>query len=116
MVSPDGRSIAFLYYAGGTAPNTLSVVGINGGTPRLNYPVPTEKCRWERDGRALIYVDKRPGHASIVRLPLDTGVPAPIAASNVGRVSAFDISRDGKRVVFVRVTSESQVVTIGGFR
>lgn len=116
VVSPDGRSIAFLYYAGGTAPTTLSIVGIDGGTPRLNFPVPVEKCRWERDGRALICVDKRPGRASFMRLPLDTGVPTPIAASNGGRVSAFDISRDGRRVVFVRVTSESRVVRMGGFR
>jgi hypothetical protein len=41
---------------------------------------------------------------------------APISPFGSGRISAFDISPDGKRVVFVRVTSESHVVKIGGFR
>jgi Tol biopolymer transport system component len=38
VVSPDGRSIAFLYYAGGTAPTTLSIVGIERGHASHEFP------------------------------------------------------------------------------
>ncbi len=78
--------------------------------------MPSEVFRWQRDGRALIYVDNRSGKSSFMRLPLETGIPTPISPFGSGRISAFDISPDGKRVVFVRVTSESHVVKIGGFR
>ena len=116
VVSPDGKSIAFSYYPGGSAPTTLSIVGIGGGIPRASFRVPSEVSRWQRDGRALIYVDNRPGQASFRRLPLETGIPTTISPFGSGQISAFDLSPDGKHVVFVRVTSESHVVKIGGFR
>jgi len=112
-VSPDGKAIAFLHYAGGTAPSTLSIVGIEGGTPR-SLRVPADAWRWEPDGRALIYVDNT--RSRFMRLPLDTGTPAPVAVFSGGRIPAFDLSPDGKQVVFVRVTSQRDVVTITGFR
>ena len=116
VVSPDGRSIAFSYYAGGAAPRTLSIVPISGGTLLQSFRVATESFRWERDGRALIYVDSTPGYSNFVRLPLNTGVPAPISAFTSKRILFFDISRDGKRVVFVRSAADTHVVKIGGFR
>jgi serine/threonine protein kinase/Tol biopolymer transport system component len=116
VVSPDGTSIVFWYYGGGAAPVTLSIVPISGGTLLQSFRVATESFRWERDGRALIYVDSTPGYSNFVRLPLNTGVPAPISAFTSKRISAFDISRDGKRVVFVRSAADIDVVKIGGFR
>jgi Tol biopolymer transport system component len=116
VVSPDGRSIAFRYYGGGAAPTTLSIVPIGGGTPLQSFRVATETFRWERDRRALIYVDSTPGHSNFVRLPLNTGVPAPISAFTSKRISAFDISRDGKSIVFVRGAADSEAVKIVGFR
>jgi serine/threonine protein kinase/Tol biopolymer transport system component len=116
VVSPDGRSIACYYNAGGSAPTTVSIVPISGGTPVQGFRVVTDLFRWERDGRALIYVDSTPGYSNFARLPLNTGKPAPISAFTSERISAFDISRDGERVVFVRGAAETDAVMIGGFR
>ena len=116
VVSPDGRSIAFSYYGGGAAPRTLSIVPISGGTLLQSFRVATELFRWERDGRALIYVDSAPGYSNFMRLPLNTGMPAPISAFTSRRIPFFDISRDGTRVVFVRSAADSDMVKIGGFR
>ena len=116
VVSPDGRSIAFWYYGGGAAPRTLSIVPISGGTLLQSFRVATELFRWERDGRALIYVDSAPGYSNFMRLPLNTGMPAPISAFTSRRIPFFDISREGTRVVFVRSAADSDVVKIGGFR
>jgi TolB protein len=113
-VSPDGKAIAFKYFPGGTSPTTLSIVGIEGGTPRQNFRVPADAWRWEPGGRALIYVDN--ARSCLMRLPLATGTPTPMGTFSGGRIRVFDLSPDGKRVVFVRVTSKREVVKIAGFR
>jgi len=113
-VAPDGKAIACRYYPGGTAPTTLSIVGIGGGTPRQNFRVPADAWRWEPAGRALIYVDNV--RSRFMRLPVGTGTPTPIGTFSGGRIPAFDLSPDGKRVVFVRVTSKREVVRMAGFR
>lgn len=112
-VSPDGKAIAFLSYAGGTEPSTLAIVGTEGGTLR-RFRVPADAWRWEPDGRALIYIDNT--RSRFMRLAPDTGTPTPIATFSDGLIPVFDLSPDGKRVVFVRVTSQRDVVTITGFR
>jgi serine/threonine protein kinase/Tol biopolymer transport system component len=116
VVSPDGRSIAFSYYAGGTASTRLSIVAIGGGTPRQSFRGAAWPWRWEPDGRTLIYVDNRPGYSNFMRLPLNTGVPTHITAFSSGHISAFDISRDGRRVVFIRGSATSAAVMIRKFR
>jgi Tol biopolymer transport system component len=115
VVSPDGRSIAFSYFLGGSSPVTTSIVGIEGGTPRQNFSLPSERWRWEPDGRALIYVPNREG-SNFTRLPLDGGPPTVISTFTSGTIPMFDLSRDGKRVVFVRSMSARDAVLIRGFR
>ena len=51
-----------------------------------------------------------------MRLPLNTGVPAPNTAFTRQRIWFFDLDRDGERVVFVRGVVDTDVVKIGGFR
>ena len=116
VVSPDGKSIAFSYVAGGAAPSTLSIVSIGGGNPYRSFRIGAGCWRWEPGGAALFYVDGIPGRSSFMRLPFDTGVPTPIAALGAGYIPAFDLSRDGKRVVFIRITSDAHVVMIRNFR
>jgi serine/threonine protein kinase/Tol biopolymer transport system component len=115
VVSPDGRSIAFSYYLGGSSPVTTSIVGIEGGAPRQSVSLPSECWRWEPDGRALIYVPNR-GGSNFTRLPLDGGPQTRLSDFTSGSIPAFDLSPDGKRVVFVRSTSASDVVLIRRFR
>ena len=94
---------------------TTSIVGIEGGTPRQSFSLPSECWRWEPDGRALIYVPKR-GGSNFTRLPLDGGRPTGLSTFTSGTIPAFDLSRDGKRVVFVRSMSARDAVLIRGLR
>ncbi len=102
-------------YLGGSSPVTTSIVGIEGGTPRQSFSLPSECWRWEPDGRALIYVPKR-GGSNFTRLPLDGGRPTGLSTFTSGTIPAFDLSRDGKRVVFVRSMSARDAVLIRGLR
>jgi Tol biopolymer transport system component len=116
VVSPDGKLIAFWNQPATAASTTLSIVPIGGGAPLLDFRVPAERWRWQRDGRALIYVDSAPGYSNFMRLPLNTGKPTATSAFTANRIPAFDLSRDGKRILFVGAAQQSDVVMIRGFR
>jgi eukaryotic-like serine/threonine-protein kinase len=121
-VSPDGQSIAFIFWGGGDLPRTLSVMPIAGGPPSRNFNVPPEDFRWQQqlgwttDSRALIYVDSTPGYSNLIRLPLDDGKRAPMTDFKSERIFGFDASPDGRQMVFARGTTSSDAVMIDNIR
>jgi Tol biopolymer transport system component len=121
-VSPDGKSIAFIFWGGGSLPRTLAVTPITGGAPTRTFNVPPEDFRWQQqlgwstDSRALIYVDSTSGYSNLIRLPLDNGERAPVTDFKSERIFGFDISRDGRQMVFVRGTTTSDAVMINNIR
>jgi dipeptidyl aminopeptidase/acylaminoacyl peptidase len=58
--------------------------------------------KWTPDGAAMLFTAEDAGRAHLWRLPVDAGTPTPIALG--GTISAFDLSRDGSTVAFVRST------------
>lgn len=121
-VSPDGKSIAFIFWGDVNSPTTFSVVPITGGTPSRNFNITTpgfrwqQQFRWATDSRALIYVDSTPGYSNLIRLPLDNGKRTPITDFKSERIFGFDISLDGKQVVFARGTTTSDALMLDNLR
>jgi dipeptidyl aminopeptidase/acylaminoacyl peptidase len=103
--SPDGKSIAYIH--GGDpkkieyAVHTLAVIPAAGGQAK----VLTEKLdrnvvqpHWAPDGKSIFVVIEDDGAEHLTRVPIDGGAPQPVTNGR-RRVTAYDVSRDGKTIV-----------------
>jgi dipeptidyl aminopeptidase/acylaminoacyl peptidase len=108
--SPDGKTIAYLH---GSDPkkieygvHTLAVIPAAGGTAK----VLTEKLdrnvtqpHWAADGKSILVVVEDDGTQQLTRVPVDGGAPQPVTTGR-RKVSAYDVSRDGKIIVRASTT------------
>jgi Tol biopolymer transport system component len=113
-VSPDGRLVAHYWM---TADRwTAAVTPIDGGLPVKTIPLwPTQLervVRWTPDGRALALLDQAGGASNIWLQPLDGEPARALTHFEEGRITAFDWSRDGSTLAWMRVAEVSDVVTI----
>jgi dipeptidyl aminopeptidase/acylaminoacyl peptidase len=103
--SPDGKLIAYIH--GGDpkkieyAVHTLAVIPAAGGQPKIL----TEKldrnvvqALWAPDGKSIFAVIENDGAEDLTRVPVDGGAPQPVTTGR-RKVTAYDVSRDGKVVV-----------------
>jgi dipeptidyl aminopeptidase/acylaminoacyl peptidase len=103
--SPDGKWIAFIH--GGDpkkieyAVHTLAIVPAAGGPAK----VLTEKLdrnvvqpHWAADGKSIYALVEDDGAEQVVRVPVDGGAPQPVTSGR-RKVTAYDVSRDGKIIV-----------------
>ena len=103
--SPDGKSIAYIH--GGDpkkieyAVHTLAVIPAAGGQAKIL----TEKLdrnvvqpHWAPDGKSIFVVIEDDGAEHLTRVPVDGGAPQSVTSGR-RKVTAYDISRDGKTIV-----------------
>ena len=103
--SPDGKWIAYIH--GGDpkkieyAVHSLAIVPAAGGTAK----VLTEKLdrnvaqpHWSGDGKSIFVVVEDDGAQNLVRVPAEGGMPQPVTSGR-RKVTAYDVSRDGKTIV-----------------
>lgn len=115
-LSPDGRRLAFLATAGGTA--RIVVVDADGGPEVVittaPAPVPSQAYGggafdWLPDGSGVVYAGIDGG---LWRQPVDGGPPVQLVAGP-GPVAAPAVAPDGSRVAYVVDTRDIAVVGTG---
>ena len=117
-VSPDGQQVASLFFENQAASPRLAIVSFEGGQllKTLDVGGNYSKLNWMPDGRGIAYVDTRSGVSNIVTQSLDGGPPKKLTDFNSDIIFAWDLSRDGKRLVVSRGIETRDVVIISNFR
>jgi Tol biopolymer transport system component len=125
--SPDGRSLAFLYFIFDTKvqPSRVDIaVATLDGRIVKRFPShetyrggisDDERVQWSRDGSALYYRRAQAGLRNVWKQPLAGGPPVQVTHFEEP-VDYFDWSPDGKRLAVSRSSSLSDVVLITNFR
>jgi DNA-binding winged helix-turn-helix (wHTH) protein/Tol biopolymer transport system component len=121
-VSPDGRYLA--YYAPGLNSAGEMVRGfvvceLPNCTNVRRLPIPPNcsgnPLRWTPDGKELACVAGHSGN--IWATPIDGGAPHALTAfADAGWIVRFTWSRDGRRLAWVRVDVEQDIVLLTGLR
>ncbi len=120
VVSPNGNLIACDYVeANPDISAKIAIIPVNGGRPLKILELPDvykSMFRWTADGKALIYIDNRDRTDNLWSQTLDNSPPKQLTFFVSGRISKFDINRDGKGFVLSRGQESSDVVMISDFR
>ena len=68
--------------------------------------------RWSPDGQSIAFLNSSGGVSDIWLQPIDGSPPKQLTAFKAERILAFDWSRDGRSLAFVRSVETSDVVLI----
>ena len=118
-VSPDGKTIAFVWRRAGEA-NRIALVSFDGGEIIKTFDVKLEKTglgdkqnlQWTTDGRGIYFVALNDGVSNIWRQPIDGTAPVQVTNFTTGRILNFAFSPDGSQLALARGTINSDVVLI----
>ncbi len=119
VFSPDGTRILCLYTEGQNSSYRISIIPANGGSPIKTFPELdglTTPPRWTPDGKAILYGITRRRVTNFWMQPVDGGAPKQLTNFNSDLIHSFEVSRDGKQLVFSRGTRSSDVVLFSGIR
>jgi eukaryotic-like serine/threonine-protein kinase len=118
IVSPDGKTIAYLYEdPSADPPRGVAIMAFEGGRPTKRFDIPQRPwLRWAADGRSLLYTKNEGGADNIWSQPIAGGTPKQITHFNTEQIWGFNLSRDGKRLVMRRGTPQEDVVLIRDLR
>jgi Tol biopolymer transport system component/TolB-like protein/Tfp pilus assembly protein PilF len=119
VFSPDGTRIACLYSEEQGSPQGISIIPATGGPSIKTFPKPsgfTLPIRWTADGTAILYGITRRGVTNLWIQPVEGGDPKQLTNFTSDRIHSFDVSRDGRQLVFSRGTRSSDVVLFSGIR
>jgi Tol biopolymer transport system component len=112
-VSPDGKSIAYIYRDPKmTPPRGLAIMAYVGGPPTRLFDTAATRVRWTADSRSLLYVRNEGGVSNIWAQPVAGGPPKQITRFNSDQIYFFDLLSDGKRLVMDRYTENKHVILI----
>jgi eukaryotic-like serine/threonine-protein kinase len=113
VISPDGRSIAYINLEPGTASNPgVDILSFAGGQPTRSFAIRARMVRWTRDGRALLLVRDTEGVSNIWRQPIAGGAAKQITDFKSNSIVGFDLSSQGDQLVLSRETDRAHVVLI----
>ena len=116
VVSPDGKMIAYHDVAEGRPPR-VAIMPYAGGPVIKTLEIPqTGDLRWTPDNREILYIKDEGGVSNIWSQPIAGGRPKQVTRFTSEPSSAFDISRDGSRIVVSRYSGSSHVVLIRDVR
>jgi Tol biopolymer transport system component len=114
--SPDGRVIV---YSGPPVSGNAPVLAVRPDGSPVNLPPiatmaqGTGRLRFLPDGKGLVYIKGPIGAESFRLLDMTTNKPRQLAKlSSPATISTFDISPDGKLIVFDRLRENSDIVLI----
>src|ERR1017187_8216487 len=115
-ISPDGRSVLVT-----GANGKVTILPAGGGQPIRSFEkVPWlgywAIVHWSADGTALLYGKTVGGVTNIWQRPLNGDAPQQLTAFTTERITAFAVSRDGKKLALARGTTSSDVVLIRDLR
>ena len=123
VVSPDGRSVAYLKVDGEGASQRRKflIQSIEGGTPvkEMDAPRYAGEIRWTPDGKGLAYFDLTSGKSQLYMQPITGVSPLPLLHfdSEPMSIAAFAWSQDGKKIAITRaVRHNTDVVMFSNFR
>jgi Tol biopolymer transport system component/DNA-binding winged helix-turn-helix (wHTH) protein len=117
-VSPDGRMIAYSYLDIDLKPSRwgIGMISSDGGhrLKRFDFPptVTNRYVRWSPDGQSIAFVNSAGGRSDIWLQPLDGRPPKQLTDFRSEQILAFDWSRDGRSLAFVRNVETSDAVRI----
>ena len=100
VISPDGRTVAFIrHVSGGNA--DIYLVSIDGGDARrLTFDeADLEGVAWSDNGRSIVYSSDRAGGYTLWRVPFEGGTPQ-FVAGGAARLKHPVASRDGRRIAY----------------
>lgn len=119
-VSPDGQFIAY-HYLDPTVENSrwrIGIVSSDGGQPSQLFDFPPTVApagrfvRWSQDSQSIAYANSAGGLVDIWLQPRAGGQPTRLTDFKTEQIIAFDWSRDGRSLAFVRSVQTNDVVLI----
>ncbi len=116
VISPGGTEVAFELYDG--AQTRIAVASIDGGPIVWSRPYVggrnSAMFHWAPDGRGFL-LNTMPGdRANIWHVPME-GEPRKLTSFNDQNIGWFDLTPDGKTLVFSRLVLSRDAVLITGF-
>jgi Tol biopolymer transport system component/tRNA A-37 threonylcarbamoyl transferase component Bud32 len=122
QVSPDGKLL--LCRLRSVEPDVplwrTAIVPIDPKGPPRYYTIPRSggphAFQWMSDGRAFAFIDSVNGAFNVWLQDVDGGPPRQLTRFDAGRISAYDISPDGKSILVARGDPVNDMVLIRGFR
>ncbi len=116
-VSPDGKSLGFVQE---TAPQQWRVAAmpLDGSNKITAFDPPStfkHAVRWSADGGSLLYVEGRGGFGNVVSQSIRGGAPQTVTNFKTDQIFAFDLSGDGKTMVWARGATNNDVVLMRNF-
>ncbi len=117
-ISPDGKLVACRYREQDLSPFQLGLIDVATGetVKTMDIPPTDRNLEWTPDGRSVLYVDARSGVSNIWSQPIDGSPPRQLTNFKSDLIFAFDLSNDGKRMVFSRGSISNDVVLIADVR
>lgn len=122
-VSPDGKLIACWYRGDDLKMRSrIALIPFEGGEPIKVLERPPNvylysTLRWTADGRAVIFAAGAGSTSNIWRQPIDGGQALQLTdVTKPDLIYTFDVSRDGRQIVYSRGREPSDAVLIGDFR
>jgi len=120
MISPNGKSLAFLYTESPdplTPPNRIGIMPLDGGEliKTFNFEPATTvvtKVHWSNDGKAILYTTNTNNVTNIWAQPIDGGPPKQITDFKELYMTGFAWSRDGKQLAVSRSNYSRDAVII----
>lgn len=119
VFSPDGTQIACLYSEELNSKWSISIIPAAGGPPVKTFRVPNRlsfQLSWTPDGKAIMYGRTRGGVTNLWLQSIEGGEPKQLTHFTADEIHSFDISHDGKQLVFSRGTNRSDVVLFSGIK
>ena len=113
--SPDGTLIAYAGQVVGQFAPLLAVHpdGAAVGLPSIQVRMEGERVRFTPDGKALIYMTGAFGPQEFRRLDLATKTSRPLTSlKNSATMRTFDLTPDGKQIIFDRIRMNHDLVLI----
>jgi len=99
-ISPDGRSLAISDSSGSTQKSAVSIVSIQGGTPRqVTQNSPSYWHGWSPDGKTLTFTGQRDGDFDIYTIPVTGGEETRLTTAK-GLDDGPEYSPDGEYIYF----------------
>ena len=119
VFSPDGTRIACLYSEKQDTQFRIAIIPATGGPPIKIFSLPSGfsfPFRWTQDGKAIMYALRRRGVANLWMQAVEGGEPKQLTNFTSYIILSYDLSRDGKNLVFSRGTRSSDVVLFSGIK